>query len=282
MKLILLFLTLGFCACNQNRPGGKTVTEPKESTFNYSVTLEQLEQKIQVVNDSINIYEYNPYARFNLTDYTDSTTQDIVHFINTYPINPDSIKGLKRNVAFDNIEIYSYGFWSGGTRGFITYSILTVNTDNTYLAANLAATIEGRYDSIVKLDHEFYLLLGGDKAYSNTYYSLAYLVKINDTIDLDYPAFVNRPFLNFYNGGYTYEPATKLLKFQGEDHESINEIFTYKEKYRKYANDSLAAKKLYELIIPARYYDTKSFVVKFNGKNFERYDGEDDYEEDSI
>lgn len=277
MKLILPLLIIIFCACNQNKQAAKSSSEEKAAIINYSATLDQLEQRIKVVADSINIYEFNPNAQFDISAYIDSTSQDIVHFINTYQINPDSIKGLKRDVVFDNMKIYSYGFWSGGTRGFITYSILTINKGNAFLATNLAETIEGQYDSIVKLDNEFYLFFGGDKAYSNTYYNLAYLIKINDKIDLDYPAFVNRPFLNFYNGTYEYDPNTKLLKFQGERHEPISETFNDKAKYRKYAEDSLAAEQLYEMIEGELYYDTKSFVLKFNGKNFERYDQDDEF-----
>ena len=277
MRLTFLFLIITLYSCNQNRQETKNTSEKQEQTFDYSDTYDELEKKIQVVIDSGQIYEFNPNSTFDIISYTENTTKDIVNFINKYNKNPDSIKGLEKNVDFENIKTYSYGFWSGGTRGFVTYSILTINKDNSFFAANISENIEARFDSIIKFDKEFYLLLGGDKAYSNAYSNIAYLVKITDNrIDLKYPAFVNRPFLSFYNGTYEYDNSTKLLKFKGEDYEKIHAVFSYKDKYRKYADDSLSSKKLYEMIRGDRYYDTKSFVLRFNGGNFERFDKEDE------
>lgn len=272
MKLKFIFLMFILHSCNLNRQE----TKKQEQTFDYSDSYERMEKKIQIVIDSGQIYEFNPNSTFDIISHTENTTKDIVNFINTYNKNPDSIKGLKKNAEIKNIKTYSYGFWSGGTRGFVTYSILTINKNNSFLAANISENIEARFDSIIKLNNEFYLLLGGDKAYSSTYSSIAYLVKITDKIDLEYPAFANRPFLSFYNGTYEYDKSTKLLKFQGESHEKIHEIFNYKDKYRKFANDSLSSEKLYKMIRGERYFETKSFVLKFNGKNFERFDNEAD------
>jgi len=276
MKLILLFLTVILFSCNQKRQETKNISENQEQTFDYSDTYEKLEKKIQVVIDSGQIYEFNPNSTFDIISFTENTTKDIVNFINKYNKKPDSIKSLEKNAEFENIKTYSYGFWSGGTRGFVTYSILTIEKENSFIAANISENIQARFDSIIKLDNELYLLLGGDKAYSSAYSNIAYLVRITDRIDLEYPAFVNRPFLNFYNGTYEYDFKTKLLKFIGEDYERLDEVFGYKDKYTKYADDSLSSNKLYEMIKGERYYDTKCFVLKFNGKTFERFDKKDD------
>lgn len=263
------------CSCSQKKQETKFVLENKEQTFDFSNSYEQLEKKIQVVIESSQIYEFNPNSTFDIIGHTENTTKDIVNFINKYNKNPDSIKGLEKNAELENVKIYSYGFWSGGTRGFVTYSILTIEKENSFIAANISENIQARFDSIIKLDKEFYLLLGGDKAYSSAISSIAYLVKITDKIDLEYPAFVNRPFLNFYNGEYEYDSKTKLLKFKGEGYERLDEVFGYKDKYTKFADDSLSSKKLSEMIKGERYYDTKSFVLKFNEKYFERFDKQD-------
>lgn len=263
------------CSCSQKKQETKFVLENKEQTFDFSNSYEQLEKKIQVVIDNSQIYEFNPNSTFDIIGHTENTTKDIVNFINKYNKNPNSIKGLEKNAELENVKIYSYGFWSGGTRGFVTYSILTIEKENSFIAANISENIQARFDSIIKLDEEFYLLLGGDKAYSSVISSIAYLVKITDKIDLEYPAFVNRPFLNFYNGEYAYDFKTKLLKFKGEDYERLDEVFGYKDKYTKFADDSLSSKKLSEMIKGERYYDTKCFVLKFNGKYFERFDKQD-------
>lgn len=275
MKLIPLLLICFLCSCSPKKQETKIVSENKELTFDFSNTYELLEKKIQVVIDSSQIYEFKPNSTFDIIAHTENTTKDIVNFINKYNKNPDSIKGLEKNAEFENVKIYSYGFWSGGTRGFVTYSILTVEKENSFIAANISENIQARFDSIIKMDKEFYLLLGGDKAYSSAVSSIAYLVKISDKIDLEYPAFVNRPFLNFYNGEYAYDFKTKLLKFKGEDYERLDEVFGYKDKYTKFADDSLSSKKLSEMIKGERYYDTKCFVLKFNGKYFERFDKQD-------
>jgi hypothetical protein len=99
-------------------------------------------------------------------------------------------------------------------------------------------------------------------------------IKITDVIDLNYPAFVDRPFLNFYNGEYTYK--NNLLKFETEMTQNLKDVFLHKDKYRKFAKDSISSNKLYEMINGVRYYDNKSFILRFNGKNFERYDKKDE------
>lgn len=276
MKIITFVLVVLLFSCNQKSLEKRNVLQSQEKTFEFSNTYEQLEKKIQVVIDSGQVYEFNPNSSFDIISYTENTTKDIVNYINNFNKNPDSIKGLEKNVEFENVKIYNYGFWSGGTRGFVTYSILTLEKENSYIAANISENIQARFDSIIKLDKEYYLLLGGDKAYSSAISSIAYLVKITDKVDLEYPAFVNRPFLNFYNGEYEYDFKTKLLKFKGEDYERLDKVFGYKDKYTKFADDSLSSKKLYEMIKGERYYDTKSFVLKFNGKHFERFDKQDE------
>ncbi len=265
-----LFLIIVFFSCEQPAENQKLLQE--KQTFEQADIYEKIEKEIQLVNDSSFIYENNPYSTFDISSYTENATKDLVNFINEYNLNPDFIKGLKNNASLENTKTYSYGYWSGGTRGFITYSILTIKRGSKFLAANLSENIEARFDSIIKLNDEFYLLLGGDKADGSAYDNIAYVIRLTDKIDVTYPAFVNRPFLNFSNGTYKYDNSKSLLIFQGEDYERIDEIFNYKNKYRKYSSDSLSSIELYKMIKGERYFDTKSFILQFNGKNFERFD----------
>ncbi|HRN80277.1 MAG TPA: hypothetical protein PLR46_08335 [Ferruginibacter sp.] len=276
MKFIVLFVTISLISCNPNATDTNQYADtPNPTSVNTEASM-QLEQRIQMIIDSSTIYISDPHSTFNITAHTEATTQELVHFINNQQTNPENIKGLEKNATFENISTYSYGYWSGGTRGFITYSILTVQKDNRFYAANISSEIEARFDSIIPLNDSLFLLLGGDKAYSSAYAHIAYMVKITDTIDIHYPAFINRPFLNFYNGAYTYNQHTKQLMFQGEIRERIDEVFAYPDKYRHYANDSVSSVKLYEMIRGIRYDETKSFVLQFNGKHFERLDAKNE------
>lgn len=279
MKFILVLLTGIVFSCNPKSQEKKHVFDKQEKIVDYQTSSAELEQKIQVLVDSNQLQEFNPNSTFDIVSYTENTTKDIVNFINKYHQDPETIKGLEMNAALENIKIYSYGYWSRGTRGFVTHSILTIEKENSFFAANISENIEARFDSIIKLNNEFYLFLGGDKAYSSAYSNIAYVVRITDKIDLKYPAFVNRPFLNFYNGQYEYDFKTKLLKFTGENYEQLDKVFGYKDKYAKFADDSMASTKLFEIIQGERYYNTKSFVLKFNGKHFERSDKQADADE---
>lgn len=223
--------------------------------------------------DNQSAYEFSDFA-IDLDVVITNVSNDIVNFINTNSINPDSIKGLEKNAVLKNITTYSYGYWSGGTSGFVTYSILAVKKNGKYIAANLAENIEGKYDKIIKLNSDLFLFLGDDKAYSSARFYLAYVIKITDEIDLNYPAFIDRPFLNFYNGEYTYN--NNLLKFETEMTQNLKDVFLHEDKYRKFAKDSISSNKLYEMIKGIRYYENRNFILRFNGKNFERYDKKDE------
>ncbi len=244
-----------------------------ETNFKFSTTKKELEEKIQYVLDNQSAYEFSDFA-IDLDVVITNVSNDIVNFINTNSINPDSIKGLEKNAVLKNITTYSYGYWSGGTSGFVTYSILVVKKNGKYIAANLAENIEGKYDKIIKLNSDLFLFLGDDKAYSSARFYLAYVIKITDEIDLNYPAFIDRPFLNFYNGEYTYN--NNLLKFETEMTQNLKDVFLHEDKYRKFAKDSISSYKLYEMIKGIRYYENRNFILRFNGKNFERYDKKDE------
>jgi len=270
MKWLLGLVVLIISACNEEGPQAASTPAPQDTLFPYSKSYVDLEQRIQVVLDSGQVYERNPNSTFDLATFTENTTRDMVHFITRYNGNPDSIRGLEKNAELGTLRTYSYGYWSGGTRGFVPHSILTVGRDSSFLAANLAQTIEARFDTIIQLSDELYLLFGTAKAYSNTHSHIAYVVRITEEIDTDYPAFVNRPFLNFYNGTYTYDRRTQLLSFQSEEHQRIEQVFSHTDKYGNYAKDALASQKLYELIRNENDGPTKRFQLQFINNRFER------------
>jgi len=270
MKWLLGLIVLIISGCNEQGPHAISTPEPQDTPFPYSKTYANLVQKIQVVLDSGQVYERNPGSTFDLASFTENTTLDIVHFINRYNGNPDSIRGLEKSAELGALRTYSYGYWSGGTRGFVTHSILTVIRDSSFIAANLAQEIEAYFDTIIQLSDHLYLLFGVAKAYSNTHSHIAYVVRITEEIDTEYPAFVNRPYLNFYNGTYTYDRRTKLLSFQSEDDQRIEQVFGNTDKYGKYAEDSLASQKLYELIRNENDGAVKQFQMQFIHNRFER------------
>src|SRR5690606_5515030 len=103
------------------------------------------------------------------------------------------------------------------------------------------------------LNSELYLLFGYDKAFGSTYSHVVHIVRITDEIDLEYPAFVNRPFLSFYNGKFEYDEVNKLLKFSGEEFENIREALASKEKYGRFTDDSLSSSQLYEILAGDSY-----------------------------
>lgn len=239
------------------------------------------ERKLLLEDDIAVVNGFNGYfsdLNFDISSFANKTSQNIVDFINETNITLDSIKGLTKDVAYKDISTYSMGYECGGTAGFIPHSILNYNLNGKNYSINISEDKEMKFDSIIRINKEFYLLLGGHKAYSNAHSEIAYIIKISDKqIDIDYPAFVNRPYLNFINGVYEYDSANAVLKFQGEEHQKIHEIFNHKDKYRKFAEDTISSRKLYEMIKGLRYFETKSFILKFNGNNFERIDDEDDF-----
>lgn len=213
-------------------------------------------------------HHYSPNDNFNATELSNKTANLIVDLVNNDNINIENFKGLELSAEIKNkIKIYSFGFDSGGTGRFIDYPIVQWKFNTRLYTYNLSTTLNCRFNQIFELKDNLYLLIGYDDG--SIYRCVAYVIEIkNDTINLDYKAFINRPYLVFNNGRFNYNEKTKILNFVFEKdyHDDLNTIF-YSNEYKRFKNDTMTAIKLKE-IIEDEYYKDGKFHLVFNGKGF--------------
>lgn len=223
-------------------------------------------------------YMYQPenseyYNNLNVEKVSKETADLIEKTINLEKTDISQIQGLSKNAELKNISIYSFGYDCGGTRGYITYPVIQWKNNNEPKAKDISLSMNFKVNQIVELNQseELYLLIGHEKGDGSCQQSIAYVIKINENeIDLKYPAFIKRPYLNFCNGDFSYDQDEKILNFKmykESNPEDLMNVFYYSYKYREFKNDTLSAKLLYEMIAE-NYYQNKQFNLKFDGKRF--------------
>src|SRR5690606_21739405 len=223
-------------------------------------------------------YMYQPenseyYNDLIIEKVSEKTADLIEKTINLEKIDIAQIQGLSKNAELKNISVYSFGYDCGGTRGYITYPVIQWKNNNEPKAKDISLSMNFKVNQIVELNQseELYLLIGYEKGDGSCHQSIAYVIKINENgMDLKYPAFIKRPYLNFCNGDFSYDHNKKILNFKMDKEsnpEDLSNIFYYGDKYREFKNDTLSAKLLYEMIAE-NYYQNKQFNLQFNGKHF--------------
>ncbi len=140
-------------------------------------------------------------------------------------------------------------------------------------AAKLNEYTETEYDYLYPLDslNELFLLLGDTKGDGSCHFNYAYVIKIkNDEINLEFPAFGGRPYLNFCNGAFIFDEQEKELRYllpQDYFHENLDETMYWFDHYKEFTKDSISGQKIIDAI-SRDYYKTKSFQLKFDGSVF--------------
>lgn len=229
------------------------------------------DDEIAKVNSNIQIlkkYRYSPKDKFNPIELSEKTANLIVDLTNNDNCKIENFTGLELNTEIKNkVEIYSFGFDGGGTGRFNLYPIIQWADNNRLYAFNFSKIINYKFDKIIDLKNDLFLLIGYDDG--SLYQSVAYIIEIkNDKINLDYKAFVNRPLLVFNNGEFNYNEKTKVLDFVFNKgyHDDLNTVF-YSDEYGKFKNDTVSAKKL-KRMIENEYFINGEFHLKFNNNFF--------------
>lgn len=215
------------------------------------------------------IYQPNK-SNIDITDLAEKLSDRIVSSINSQKsYNLNKILKLNAKLKKENIKIYSLGHDSGGTRGFINYPIIVWEGKNKKQCAfNLSKDIKCEFEEIHKLTNNLYLLIGYESGSGSGYQSIVYVIEIkNDKLNNKYCAFVNRPYLNFRNGKYSFNNKTKILYYKVDSTDNLDNIFYYADRYGEYVTDSITAKKM-KLMIEDEYYGKHFFKLKFDGKTF--------------
>lgn len=202
-----------------------------------------------------------------------NSVDSFVNLINKEQIDISTILEFNKNVEFGkSIKIYSLDICIDGTRAMVHLPVIQWRNERQINAVNLSNYVECRFEKIIELNQskKIYLLLGDAKADGSCRFSYAYVIQINkNKIDLDYPAFHTRPYLNLCNGNYTFDKQTNLLKFSLTEGilENIEPTFNWPDYYGKFSEDSLSGKKIFDKI-SFDYFENKSFQLEFDGSTF--------------
>jgi hypothetical protein len=183
----------------------------------------------------------------------------IVESINSKNLDISTFKILRKDAEFDKyIKIYSLNNLSNGTRALVTLPIIQWNNEGKLYAARLHEYTEATYDHIYRLNSQnnLYLLLGNAKGDGSCHFNYAYVIQIkNDEINLEYPAFGGRPYLNFCNGVFTFNEANQELNYRLIENtiESLDEIMFWYDHYGKFSEDTISARKIIDAVSPSYY-----------------------------
>ncbi len=233
----------------------------------------QIETDVSFLRNMIPQEEFkrNPNFEDELELRTKRAANNLVKYLKTEDsknLVPNEIGLLEDMIRTDdkrNIRIYNFTHDSGGTRGMITYPVIQwTNDEGKLFAYNFSKKINCLFEEIYPLDDDFYLLIGYEKGSGACRQSMVYVIQFKeDYLLLEYPAFVDRPYLNFCNVKYTFDKKNKVLTGT-LDENPISDI-NFNEQY-EYPKDDKTINKLYDLL--SVNVDKKEFKIRFQNKKF--------------
>lgn len=182
---------------------------------------------------------------------------------------------LKLSIQTDdkrNIRIYNFGYDCGGTRGSITHSVIQYTNDAGKLYTyDISRKINCRFFKIFLLQDDLYLLFGDEKAYGGCRTQTAYIIQFKGNyLILDYPAFIDRPDLNFCNVAFDYNQKTKVLTTQARLIEFSDGTKSYERPFELQSvyEDKNERNKWYSFL--AIDYKNGNSILKFKNGTFHK------------
>lgn len=263
MRIILIFLfllTTSICLGQRNSEMQKlTVSIKKNISFAAN-------------------YTYSAYPDYNIDSLCLITAKKTVKLMSRSNFSSTYYKSLGLKLAVEskdktNIKVFNFGYDCGGTRRIITHPIIQwKNAIGKTFAYNLSAKINCNFFEIHQLkskSRNLYLLIGVEAGDSNCYQGIAYVIEIKgDKLILDFPAFVNRPYLNLCNREFEFDSKAQILTSLLE-HASVPVPLTYSLNAQgDYSKDKNANKELENLIAKGYQNEPSIFYLKFNGRQF--------------
>lgn len=223
-------------------------------------------------------YTYSAYPDYNIDSLCLITAKKTAKLMSGSNFSNTYYKSLGLKLAIEskdktNVKVFNFGYDCGGTRRVITHPIIQwKNAIGKTFAYNLSAKINCNFFEIHQLKSKgrnLYLLIGVEAGDSNCYQGIAYVIEIKgDKLILDFPAFVNRPYLNLCNREFEFDENTQTLTSLLE-HASVPFPLTYSINTQgDYSKDQNANKKLEELIGEDYRKEPSIFYLKFNGQQF--------------
>ena len=207
----------------------------------------------------------------NVDDLAITVSDRIVRSINSgktdYTL--DDILGVNVQTKHRALKIYSFGHDSGGTRGFITFPILTWKDNNGNTKAfNLSEYTYCKFEEIYRLQNDLFLLLGHESGSGACHQYIAYVIEIKDDIvNAEYKAFANRPVLNLCNNSFSFDSSSKILSCDAKRSANLAMQLEDESGYGKFAKDSIDNKRLFRMLAD-EYYEKRTIHLKFKKGKF--------------
>lgn len=262
--LSISFLLLSRC---ESQPESPSNSSDKLHEVNFESLPPVLERKEKAHENYLHYFGNAPSLSREIVD-------SLVTEINLNGTDISKLDHLNKDAVFKNkLKVYSFYEAIDGTRALVILPILQVKGNDQLYAIKLYDYVACSIDSIIELNAEagIYLLLGNAKADGSCHFEYAYVIQMkNGKVDLEYPAFKNRPYLNFCNATFSYDQEVQLLKYERQPDyfaENLAEILYYSDRYGKFKSDSISAQWLHDAI-QETFYERHSFELKFDGLHF--------------
>lgn len=230
-------------------------------------------------------YEYSKYPDYDIDSLCKVTANKVVKLMTGHNYSTDYYKKLGLILSAESVgskdknalKIYNFGFDCGGTRRIITHPIIQwKNKQGKTFAYNFSSKINCDFYEIHKLkspSRDLYLLIGTEAGDASCYQGVVYVIEIKGNyLILNNPVFVNRPYLNFCNREYDFDPKTQVLTSMLQHETTPYPLASAVDDQGEYSKDKLANAQLVELIGEGYNSKPSIFYLKFDGHKFVKED----------
>lgn len=257
-SLIIILLLFSFISCQINE------------NSDFEILQKETKENLQFLDK----YVVSEKPDFDIDSFGILTAEKLVRlltFTDSRKLNLKEYGHLElsafTNDSFD-IHIYNFYYYTGGSTGSRDYSVIQwKNKNNKLFAYHLTEALEWEFIEIYKLNSNsanLFILLGSTQVTANQYIGLAKVIQLNDSnINLDYPAFINKPEFEIWSNNLSFDTLTETLSF------GLQEMEKSDRNLKMY--DSVTYRKIFKVFEKNKELDENgcSLVkLKFNGKKF--------------
>jgi hypothetical protein len=280
-SIFILLISILLSACplpeSESQDKSREDSSKTENTAKLRSENANLKAKLSIIAD----YTYSQNPDFNIDSLCEVVGKELTKTLLKKELSAAEIEDLGLELSaetHDNhqIRIYAFGYDCGGTRGFVTHSILQWKNDKGQLFAyDFTKIMECNFGEIYKLinpQKDMYLMLGQEKASGICELGVVYGIEIRDKyLIANTPLFVNRPYLNFCNIDFQFDEESQILTGELMPEASKEDIISLIQEQGEYSKSEKDNKALLEMLKDYNLVANSRFKLKFKGEKFEKW-----------
>lgn len=218
-------------------------------------------------------YRIRENSDFDMDKYANNIGKDLVSLFRKEELSVIESEnlGIDKSISSKSykINVYNFGYDSGGTRGFVTHPILQwKNKLGKLFSYNISNQVNCRFDNIFKLkskNKNLYILLGQEKGSGGCLQNIVFVIEINnDRIITNHKIFVNRPYINLCNVNFKFNERKQNL-IGIDEYKASNNLLNATKEQGIYSKSETDNNKLIQML--SGIYEGK-IILHFDGIKF--------------